>query len=138
MAKLWQFSRAHSKAAFSEKGQTGDQGKFFTNRPKSKPRLKGRKSTLAQNVLSCNYYALKGQRLEKILAPTAAPKVTKWPSYGNSRKVTQNPHFLKKCKRRTKGNFSKNRPENSLRLKGPKALCRKCQNVFQCLHFKCV
>ena len=58
-------------------------------------------------VLSCNYYALKGQRLEKILVPTAALKVPEWPSYGNSRKVTQNPHFLKKCKGRTKGNLSK-------------------------------
>ena len=53
------------------------------------------------------YYALKGQRLEKILAQTAALKVPEWPSYGNSRKVTQNPHFLKKCKGGTKENFSK-------------------------------
>ena len=58
-------------------------------------------------VLSCNYYALKGQRLEKILAHTAALKVPDWPGYGNFRKVTQNPHFLKKCKGGTKGNFSK-------------------------------
>ena len=53
------------------------------------------------------YYELKLQRLEKILAQTAAPKVPEWPSYGNFRKVTQNPHFLKKCKGGTKGNFSK-------------------------------
>ena len=37
----------------------------------------------------------------------AAPKVPELPSYGNFCKVTQNPHFLKKCKGRTKGNFSK-------------------------------
>ena len=42
-----------------------------------------------------------------ILALTTAPKVPEWPSYGNFRKVTQNPHFLKKCKGGTKGNFSK-------------------------------
>ena len=47
------------------------------------------------------------QRLEKIEAKTAAPKVPEWPSYGNFRKVTQKPHFLKKCKGGTKGNFSK-------------------------------
>ena len=47
------------------------------------------------------------QRLENILAQTAAPKVSEWASYGNYRKVTQNPHFLKKCKGGTKGNFSK-------------------------------
>ena len=42
-----------------------------------------------------------------ILAQNATPKVPKWPSYGNFRKVTQNPHFLKKCKEGTKGNFLK-------------------------------
>ena len=46
MAKLWQFLRGHSKPAFSEKVQRGDQGKFFKNRSKSKPRLKGTKALL--------------------------------------------------------------------------------------------
>ena len=58
-------------------------------------------------VLSFNLYALKLQRLENILAQTAAPKVPEWPSYGNFCEVIQNPHFLKKCKGVTKGNFSK-------------------------------
>ena len=53
MAKLWQFSRGHSKPAFSEKVQRGDQGKFFKNRSKSKPRLKGRKALLRKG-----YYPL--------------------------------------------------------------------------------
>ena len=44
MAKLWQFSQGHPKPAFSEKVQRGDQKKFFKNRPKSKPRLKGLKA----------------------------------------------------------------------------------------------
>ena len=47
------------------------------------------------------------QRLEKILAQTAAPKVPEWQSYNNFCKVTQNPHFVKKCKGGTKENFSK-------------------------------
>ena len=47
------------------------------------------------------------QRLQKILAEEADPKVPEWLSYGNSRKVTQKPHFLKKCKGGTKENFSK-------------------------------
>ena len=47
------------------------------------------------------------QRLENILAQKAAPKRNEWPSYGNFRNVTQDPHFLKKCKGGTKGNFSK-------------------------------
>ena len=47
------------------------------------------------------------QRREKILAQKADPKVPEWLSYSNSRKVIQNPHFLKKCKGGTKENFSK-------------------------------
>ena len=58
-------------------------------------------------ALNSNYYALIAPRLEKILAQTPAPKVPEWPSYGNLGKVTQNPHFLKKCKGGTKENFSK-------------------------------
>ena len=85
----------------------GDHGKFFKKTPKKMPSLKRPKSTLAQMALSSNQYALKVQRLEKILAHKAAPKVPEWPSYGNSRQVTQNPHFLKKYKGGTKGNFSK-------------------------------
>ena len=60
------------------------------------------------------------QRLEKILAQTAALKVPEWPSYGNSRKVTQNPHFLKKCKGGTKGNFSKIAQKDALPEKAQK------------------
>ena len=47
------------------------------------------------------------QKLEKILAQKAALKVLEWPSYGNFRKVTQNPHFLKKSKGETNRNFKK-------------------------------
>ena len=47
------------------------------------------------------------QRLEKILAQKAAPKVSEWQSYGNFCKVTLNPHYLKKCKGGTKESFSK-------------------------------
>ena len=53
-------------------------------------------------ALSSNLYAVKVQRLEKILGQK---KVPEWPSYGNLSKVTQNPHFLEKCKGGTKGNF---------------------------------
>ena len=44
MARLSQFSQGHPKPAFSEKVQTGDQEKFFKNRPKGSPRLKGKKA----------------------------------------------------------------------------------------------
>ena len=71
------------------------------------PSLKWLKSFLAQVALSSNWYALKVQRLEKVYAQTAAPKVLDWPCYGNFGKVTQNPYFQKKGKAGTKRNFSK-------------------------------
>ena len=83
------------------------------------PSLQKPKSTLAQMALSSNQYALKVQRLEKILAHKAAPKVPEWPSYGNFREVIQNPHFLKKRNGGTKENFLNNRPKGSPRLKSP-------------------
>ena len=46
------------------------------------------------------------QTLDKVFLQTAAQKLPEWPSYNNFRKVTQNPHLQKKCKRGTKGNFS--------------------------------
>ena len=53
------------------------------------PSLKRPKSTLAQMALSSNQYALKVQRLDKILAHKAAPKVREWPRFGNFRQLTQ-------------------------------------------------
>ena len=47
------------------------------------------------------------QRLEKIWVQKAALKVPEWRSYGNFLKITQNTHFLKKCKEGTEENFSK-------------------------------
>ena len=72
------------------------------------PSFKRSKSTFAQIALSFYQYALKVQRLEKILAQNASPKVQEWQSYGKFRKVTQNPNFSKKKREGgTKGNFSK-------------------------------
>ena len=39
------------KPAFSEKVQRGDQRKFFKNRPKSSPRLKGQKQSGANGII---------------------------------------------------------------------------------------
>ena len=60
-----------------------------------------------------------------------------WPSYGNFRKITQKPHFQKKCKGGTKGNFSKNRPKRFLRLKGIKAHWGKWHYPLISMHLKC-
>ena len=95
------------KIRIFRKSANGGPREIFQKSPKKMPSLKRPKSTLAQMALSSNQYALKVQRLDKILAHKAAPKVPEWPSYNNFCKVTQNPHFLKKCKGGTKGNFSK-------------------------------
>ena len=58
-------------------------------------------------ALSSNQYVLKLPRLKKILAKKAIPKVPQWQSYDTFCKVTQNPHFLKKCKGGSKRNFLK-------------------------------
>ena len=48
-----------------------------------------------------------GKILGKILVQKVAERVPELPSYRNFRMVTKNPHFLKKFKGGTKGNFSK-------------------------------
>ena len=60
------------------------------------------------------------QRLQKILAHKADPKVLEWLTYGNSGKVTQKSHFLKKCKGGTKGYFSKIAQKDALAEKAQK------------------
>ena len=110
------------KTRIFSKSAKGAPKKICQKSPKKWPSLQKAKSTLAQMALCCNLYTLIVQRLEKILAQKAARKGPEWPSYGNLGKVTQNPHFLKKCKGWTKRNFSKNRPKSSPRLKGLKAL----------------
>ena len=61
-------------------------------------------------------------RLKKILAQKAVKKLPQWPSYGNFRKVTKDPHFLTKCEGGTKGKFSQIAQKVALVLKGLKAL----------------
>ena len=100
------FARSPKTRIFGKKAK-GRARETFKKSPKKYPSLERAKSTLAKMSLSCNLYPLILQRLEKILAHKAALRVPEWPSYGNFCKVTQNPHFLKKCKGGTKGNFSK-------------------------------
>ena len=137
MAKLWQFSQGNPKLAFSEKVQRGDQGKFFKNRPKSSPRLKGPKALLRKWRYSLICMHLNCKDWRRCWGKQEAPKVPEWPSYGNLGKVTQNPHFLKKEQRWDQGKFFKNRPKSSPRLKSPRALWRKWHYPLISMHLKC-
>ena len=89
LAKLWQFLRGHSKPAFSKKKERGDQGKFFNNLPKSRPRLKGPKAHFRKWHYPLNSMHLNGKDWRRFWGKKAAPKVPEWPSYGNFGKVTQ-------------------------------------------------
>ena len=100
------FARSPKTLIFG-KSAKGGLREIFQKSPKNQPLLKRLKSTLAEITLSSNQYTLKVQRLDKVFSQTAARKVPEWPSYNNFRKVTQNPPFLKQCKRGTKENFSK-------------------------------
>ena len=101
------FARSPKTRIFSEKVQRGDQRKFFKNLPKSRPPLKGPKAHLRKWHYPLISMHLKGKDWRRFWGKKAAPKVPEWPSYGNFGKVTQNPHFLKKCEGGTKGTFSK-------------------------------
>ena len=74
MAKLWQILRSHSKPAFSEKVQRGDQGNFFKNRQKRSPRLQGLKAIWRKwHYLPISMH-LKCKDWKRFLAQKAAPK----------------------------------------------------------------
>ena len=79
----------------------------------------------------------KGKDWRRFWGKKEAPKVHEWPSYGNCCKVTQNPHFLNKCKGGTKGNLLKSRPKGCPRWKGPKVLWRKWHYPLISMHLKC-
>ena len=124
MAKLWQFLRGHSKPAFSQKVQGADQGKFFKNRPKSKPRLKRRKALLRKW-----YYPLiimhLGTRTGEDFGANSGFKSARMAKLWQFSQGHPKPTFSEKVQRGDQGKFFENRPKSSLRLKGPKALCRK-------------
>ena len=130
------FGRVTQNPHFVKKCKRGTKGNFWKS-PKKEPSFETPKSTLAQMALSSNKYALRVQRLEKILAQITAPKVLEWPRYGNLSKVTQNLHFLNKVQRGHQGKFFKNRQESSLRFKGPKALWRKWHYPRTNMHLRC-
>ena len=120
MAKLWEFLQGHPKPVFFSKVQRGDQGKFFKNRPKGSPRLKGPKPfwriwhyPLISMLLKCKDWT-------RFCGKKLAPKVPEWPSYSNFCNVTHNPHFLKKCKGWTQGNFPKIAKKGALVWKAKK------------------
>ena len=110
---------------------------MFKESQKKMPSFKRSKSTLAQMALSFYQYALKVQRLEKILAQNASPKVQECQSYGKFRKVTLNRHFSETVERGDQGKSFKTHPKSRPRFKRPKALWRKWHYPLISIHLQC-
>ena len=124
MAKLCQFLQGHSKPAFSEKVQTGHQGKFVKNRPKSSPGLKGPKAVLRKwhyLLISIHLKCKDWRRFKR------KQRLKKWPNgqvmsiFGRSPKT----RIFRKSAIGDQGKFLKNRPKSSPRLKGKQPLWRQ-------------
>ena len=117
------FARSPKTRIF-QKSPKGEPRKIFQTSPKKQPSFERPKSTVAQMALSSNQYALKEQRLEKIQAQTAAPKVPEWPCYGNFWKVTETRIFGKSAKGGPREIFQKS-PKKMPSLKRPKSTLAK-------------
>ena len=136
MAKLWQISKGHPKPAFSVKAQTGDQGKFFKNRPKSSPRLKGPKALwrkwhypLTSMHVNCKDWKTlqRKQRLQK------GPNGEVMAIFGRSPKTCI---FRKSAKGRPREVFQKSPKKVALPSKRPTALWRKWHYPLISMHLK--
>ena len=118
------FLQGHPKPAFCKNVQRGDQGKFFKNRPKRCPRLKGPKALwrkwhypLISMHLNCKDWKTfwRKQRLQK------CPNGQVMAIFARSPK----PAFSEKVQTGDERTFFKNRPKRCPRLKGLKAHLRK-------------
>ena len=136
MAKLWQFLQGHPKPAFSEKVQRGDQGKFFKNRPKRCPRLKGPKALWRRWHYPLNSMRLKCKDSKRF---TRKQRLQKCPN-GQVMAILEGhpkPAFSKKKNRWDQEKLLKNRPKRTPCFKGPRALWRKCHYPVICVHLYC-
>ena len=77
------------------------------NRPETSPRFNGLRALWRKWHYPPISMHLKCKDWRRFWYKHRLQTVPEWPSYGNFCKVTQNPHFLKKYKGGTKGNFSK-------------------------------
>ena len=101
------FAGSPQKPHFLKKRKGRTKANFLKNRPKGCPRWKGAKALLRKWRYSLICIHLNCKDWRRFWGKQETPKVPEWPSYGNFCKVTQTPHFLKKCRGGTKGNFSK-------------------------------
>ena len=134
MAKLWQFWKGHTKPEFSEKVQSGDQGKCFKNRPKSKPRLKGPKALWRKwyyPLISMHFSHENCRRFRRKQRLQKCPNGQKlWQFLQGHPKAA----FSEKVQRGDQRKFFKHRLKSSPRLKGPKTHWRKWHYPLNSTH----
>ena len=80
---------------------------FSKNRPESSPRLNGLRALWRKWHYPPIYMHLECKDWRSFWRKHRLETVPEWPSHWDCRNVTQNPHFLKKCKGGTRENFSK-------------------------------
>ena len=124
------------KPAFFEKVETGDQGKFFKNRPKRCPSWKGPKV----HWRKWHYPLISMQK--KCKNSTTFWRIKRLQMCPNGQVIaifakSPKPAFSEKVQRGHQGKFFKNRPKGCPRWKGPKALWRKWHYPLVSMHLKC-
>ena len=124
MAKLWQFWQGHPKPVFSKKMDSGDQEKFFKNRLKSSPRLKGSKALCRKRHYPLISIHLKWNNRKRFRRKQRLQKCKNGQVIEIFARSPKTLIFLKSAKGGPREIF-KNRLKSSLRLKFSKALWRK-------------
>ena len=127
------FLQGHPKPAFSKKVQRGDQEKFFKNRQKSSPRLKGPKANRANNIilyLVCTCSAKDGKDFGAKSGFKSARMAKLWQFSQGHPKAP----FCEKVQRGDQGKFFKNHPKSGPPFKKPTALWRKWHYPLISMH----
>ena len=88
-------------------------------------------------ALFSNLYALKLQRLEKILRQTSGSKSARMAKLWQFRQGHPKPAFSEKVQRGDEEKFFKDSPKHSPNLKGPTALWRKAHYPLISIQLKC-
>ena len=115
----------------------GGPREIFKKSPKKQPSFERPKSTLAQMALFSNLYALKLQRLEKMLRQTRGAKSARMAKLWQFMQGHPKPAFSEKVQRGDQGKFFKNCSKGSPRLKHPYAVSRKWDYPLISTHLTC-
>ena len=114
------FLQGHPKTAFFKNVQRGHQEKFFKNRPKSSPRLKGLKALWRKRHYRLISMHLICKDWKRFWRKKRLQRVPEWPGYCNFCKVTQNRICWKSANGGPREIFQKS-PKKMPSLKRPKS-----------------